>query len=213
MFSCLNKVGKQLRGSFEGRPLDPLDAPSSTNCKKCPIASISNSDQHVILDYIISHSGHDERPYLKVKIFGKTFLGLLDSGATRTIMGENGWEILRSFGVSLDVGDSPNCSVANGNICESLGSASIPIELKGKIKIVDVLIVPTLKHSLILGLDFWKMMGIVPNLNQDCWEFSCDEVEVQKKSENQISDLTDDQKNTLGKFVEEKFELQGDRLG
>lgn len=164
----------------------------------------------------MSHSGNDERPYLKVKIFGKEFLGLLDSGATRTIMGKDSWDQLKSLGISLNVQDAPNCSVANGNVCESLGSVCVPMELMGRIRLVNVLIVPSLKHALILGLDFWKTMEIVPNLNRDCWEFSCDEINEQKKSQSHIidsHDLTEEQRDILNKFIKEKFELQGDRLG
>lgn len=217
MFTYHCDVGKQLRGSSEGRRQNPDDHYASTKEHiSFDQTSHITSEQKVLLDFIISHSGHDERPYLKVKVFGREFLGLLDSGATRTIMGNDSWELLKPFGINLNSEDAPNCSVANGNVCESLGSVCVPMELMGKIKLVNVLIVPSLKHSLILGLDFWKSMEIVPNLNRDCWEFSCDEINVQNKSESQITDsndLSDAQRDTLDKFINKKFELQGDRLG
>lgn len=46
--------------------------------------------QQILLDFVLSHAQGDERPYLSVKIFGLDFLGLLDSGASRTILGSHG---------------------------------------------------------------------------------------------------------------------------
>lgn len=62
------------------------------------------------------------------------------------------WDSSNSVGVFLNVQDTPNCSVANGNVRESLSSVSISMELLGKMKLVNILIVTALKHSLILGL-------------------------------------------------------------
>ncbi|KAL3274936.1 hypothetical protein HHI36_019714 [Cryptolaemus montrouzieri] len=108
-------------------------------------------DQKVILNYIMAHSGKDERPNLKVNLYGEKHMELLDSGATRTIMGKKGWDLLSKSKVVLDTDDAPSCSVVNGESCPSIGSGCLPIDLMGKIKLVNVLIVPSLKHCLILG--------------------------------------------------------------
>ncbi|KAK5643158.1 hypothetical protein RI129_007003 [Pyrocoelia pectoralis] len=42
----------------------------------------------------------------------------------------------------------------------------------GKIKLIDILIVPELSHTLILGMDFWLAMDIVPDLKRNVWQFS-----------------------------------------
>ncbi|KAL3273369.1 hypothetical protein HHI36_014817 [Cryptolaemus montrouzieri] len=103
----------------------------------------------IILDYIIAHSRKDKRLYPKVNIYGEKYMGLLDSGATRTIMGKIGWDLLSKSKVVLDTDDAPSCSVANRESFPSIGSVCLPIDLMGKIKLV--LIVPSLKHCLILG--------------------------------------------------------------
>lgn len=48
------------------------------------------------IDSLFSPVKNDPRPYLKVKIFDIDFIGLLDSGATQTIIGNLGWNKLKS---------------------------------------------------------------------------------------------------------------------
>lgn len=57
------------------------------------------------------------------------------------------------------------CTVANGNHYSILGSIIIPIQLQRKVKVFDVLVVPSLPHSLILCIDFWCRVEITPNLH------------------------------------------------
>jgi hypothetical protein len=38
--------------------------------------------------------------------------------------------------------------------------------------IFEVLLVPEVRHEMILGVDFWAGMGIVPNLRHLTWEFT-----------------------------------------
>lgn len=70
----------------------------------------------VILDYVFSHLSSDQRPYLQVSIFGKTFIGFLDSGASTSIIGIKGWEVITHFNLHLTTDDSPDCIVANGEV-------------------------------------------------------------------------------------------------
>lgn len=72
-----------------------------------------------------------ERPYLQVTVFGKTFLGLLDSGASRTIIGKPGWDILRTLGIPLKRRTS-SCTVASGQRCRIEGEISVPVQLRDR---------------------------------------------------------------------------------
>lgn len=123
-----------------------------------------------VLHYILHHAKGDQRPYLKVDILGQKFLALLDSGSSRTILGSIGWNALQNIGVTLNKCTIEACSVANGQKCRILGSCSLPIRLKDKIKVIDILVIPELPHVLILGWDFWTQMGVVPFLDE--WHFS-----------------------------------------
>lgn len=168
-----------------------------------------------VLDFVLSHAYGDERPYVKVSIFGKSILGLLDSGSNSTLIGGKGWDILKSIGlVSLE-----KCvmqvTVANGQKCSCLGVLRVPIKLRNKEKLVDILVVPDLPHTLILGIDFWRRMGIVPDLRSGEWQFtnsddiSLDMVEVLKSR----SSLTPEETLVLDELVSGVFNKMGTTLG
>ena len=168
-----------------------------------------------ILDYVISHAKGDQRPYLEVNILSKPILGLLDSGANSTIVGEKGWKFLQSLGFTLS-GNIGSCTVANGNSCECIGTVSVPFELEGKVSLVNVLVVPQLSHTLILGIDFWMQMGVVPDLRYNKWHFTDDNFDLTCDIAEAICDqdtLTDEQRNRLNSLLDAKFEEMGSGLG
>lgn len=132
-----------------------------------------NNNISAIISYIIQHSGHDKRPYLKVTIFGIELLGLLDSGASRTVIGKQGWSLLQHL--HLKVQDTPtNCKLANSSLCKSWGSCDVPMKLENKEKLIRVLLVEDIPDQLILGMDFWNAMEIIPHLHSNTWEFAAD---------------------------------------
>lgn len=165
-----------------------------------------------MLDFIISHADGDNRPYLKVDIFGKQILGLLDSGASRTIMGSPGWKLLRDLGLKVNLENSPSCFVANGQNCSSLGTVTVPCKLETKVIVLDILIVPSLSHTLILGMDFWRSMDIIPDLKRDVWSFSSEKSNLLCAIESKDV-LTPEQRECLEHLVESYFNNQGDKLG
>ena len=125
----------------------------------------------MLLDFIIAHAQGDQRPYLEVTVLGIPILGLLDSGATRTIVGLPGFQTFQRLGIKLHKQET-NCTVANGQGCTSIGFMQIPFRLLDRVRILDVLVLPELSHTLILGIDFWRSMEIVPDLKQDIWHFA-----------------------------------------
>lgn len=173
-----------------------------------------------VLDYILAHAGPDERPYLKVEIFGKKLLGLLDTGATHTIVGSSGWKILSDLNIRLNRNGTLVCKVANDQKTSVLGSARVPIKLMDRVKLIDVIVVPDIHHPLILGINFFVSMGIVPNLRKDCWHFDTSTVDkdyqldLAKVTSVQGKDaLTENQRESLDCLVDQYFELMGDKLG
>ncbi|KAJ8964621.1 hypothetical protein NQ317_003848 [Molorchus minor] len=172
------------------------------------LAAISEAaESRAILNYILAHAKNDTRPYLRIDIYGREILGLLDSGATRTFLGGLGWESLKEV-CSLNTPDTPECVVANGQSCTVIGSISLPMTLNGRTKVLDVLVVPSVSHQLILGMDFWKTMQIIPDIFSNSWSFR-DSVEVNTMSTvaiNSIETLTDDQRERLIKEIDATVE-------
>lgn len=178
-----------------------------------PTQTASNPNT-AILNYIFAHARGDERPYLRVTIYGCDFIGLLDSGASRTIMGKPGWDRLEKL-CRLETSNNSKCTVANGSTCAVLGQISLPIKLRTKVKIIKVLIVPDLPQSLILGIDFWTQMEIIPDLHGGEWSFRSD---ISLANQNiagihSTEDLPEEQRQALNKVVENAFRKMGDQLG
>lgn len=88
----------------------------------------SSSDlirNRVKIDYIVSYARNDHCPYLKVSVYSYEFLGLLDLGYTKTVIG---WEVLKNVCVLNPI--SETCSLANGRECEIRRFIRIPVNNK-----------------------------------------------------------------------------------
>lgn len=182
------------------------------------VKSVTTNDvdfpNKIILDYIISHAQGDQRPYLKIEILGCSILALLDSGASRTLVGLPGYELLLSLGLKLQK-ESVTCTVANGQHCSSIGFIQTPITLKSKTKILDIIVLPELSHQIILGIDFWRAMEIVPDMRQDVWHFT-DQSEssfVDICSVQSVKSLSELEKSELNNLIERKFDSMGTEFG
>ena len=82
-----------------------------------------------------------------------------------------------------------------------------------KVHVIDILAIPELSHTLILGVDFWLAMNIVPDLKRDIWHFGT-EFPTPELCGIQVEDnLTHAQRLALNSLLQEKFELMGKSLG
>lgn len=205
-------------GKRTTRELIGRESPSKSNQSTTKIDEFQKDTfaerQKIIIDYVLQHATGDRRPYLKVSVLDYPLLGLLDSGASRTLVGKSGWAILDKLGLKLHK-EETRCSVANGQTCVSLGYVSCPIKVMGKLQIIDVLVIPDIPHTLILGVDFWLTMGIVPDLRQDVWNFSeyntvCDSDILYIQGE---FTLTFEQRTALKNLIDDKLSRMTGTLG
>lgn len=200
LFKTFDVFGKRTSGELTYRESPPENSLAVTRNK-------------IILDYIISHVDHDKRPYLQVSILGRPIVGLLDSGATQTVIGNSGYYILSQLGLKITTRET-KCTVADGGVCISPGYIKTPITLQGKTIWLDILIVPSLKHCLILGIDFWAKMEIVPNMRDDVWHFADDSsLATLENPSDPASFLSEAQQKQLQQLLEDKFSLMGNELG
>lgn len=168
---------------------------------------------NVILDYVLCHTRNDRRPYLRVSIYGKEFLCLLDSGCNVTVLGKYGWEILRNI-CRINKSEMAKCTVANGEECLVSGCVSLPMTLEHRTVLLSVLVVPSLPHELILGVDFWSQMKIVPDLFSDTWCFRKEEGEPARINVIQtVEHLKPGEKKELEKFIEGVFRDMPEGIG
>jgi len=101
--------------------------------------------------------------------------------------------------------------VANGQQAMSIGVVELPMRLRDRIRIVEVLVVTDLPHVLILGYDFWVAMGVVPDLRHNEWHFADNPAQV--GCIDQLSVLTPDQNQHLTQLVDRMKAEMGSSLG
>lgn len=133
-------------------------------------SQVKNSDP-ITVSYRFASRRADPRLYLDVRIFGKSFRALLDSGASRTILGRNGLLVLEKFPARVTTVQNHYVETADGQRHLISGVVNLPISLEGRTKDLQVLVVPNLEQTLILGVDFWDAMHIITDVHSRTWEF------------------------------------------
>jgi hypothetical protein len=141
------------------------------------LPSIINSTK-AALNYLFASSRKDESPQLKVSVCGCEFTALLDSGANRVFVGSAGWQKLRALGFQLHSTRIDSCTLASASEISCIGAVNVPVTLESRVGIFEVLVVPDVRHEMILGIEFWIGMGIVPNLRHLTWEFADSQADV-----------------------------------
>ena len=160
------------------------------------------------IDYLFLPAKNDPRPYLEVSVHGLNFVGLLDSGASQTVIGRSGWDKLKDLSVIHLEKNTSLVKVANGNRCNVLGLVQLPIQLECKVRFIKALVILDIEADIILGIDFWKDMDIVPSFSKlSSWKFG-----------NTVSSLglcaiSIDDRHKLDVMVANFFKEMGSELG
>lgn len=102
----------------------------------------------------------DTRPYVNVKVFGKTYLSLLDSGATITCFGSALADEVISNRSSDLMRFKGNVKTADGQIQRVAGIINVDLSFGEHTKVLRILVVPELKQNVICGIDFWNLFDI-----------------------------------------------------
>lgn len=131
-----------------------------------------SSPMPITVSYRFASRREDPRLFLDVRIFGKVVKALLDSGASRTVLGKNGLSILEKFPARLTPVYNHYVETADSQRHLISGIVTLPISLEGRTKELQVLVVPNLEQNLILGVDFWDAMHLIADVHSRTWEFS-----------------------------------------
>ncbi|KAH8303053.1 hypothetical protein KR059_010889, partial [Drosophila kikkawai] len=154
----------------------------------------------------------DPRPYAEIQISGKTVRGLLDSGASVSLLGRGCRELLET----LDITWKPyyaQVKTANGATQSILGKVSIPMTYRNVTVMMDLFLCPSLEQELYLGVDFWKSFQIAPEVFE--LESIQEEVvpEKEQKEEPEPHNLTGGQKQRLQEIRESFLTFEANGLG
>lgn len=98
----------------------------------------------------------DERPYIEVDLFGRRITGLLDSGASMSVISA---KVLSGGGQTKLLPTQITLKTANQGRLDVLGRIRAPFRYRNQIYVIDTIVVTDLSHDLILGFDFWKQAG------------------------------------------------------
>jgi len=109
------------------------------------------------------YAARDPRPFIPVHLLDRTVYGLLDSGASISCVGG-------SLAVEVDAGRVPframegNAVTADGSPQRIVRRIKVEIKYANIKKSLPIYIVPSLKHDLYLGIDFWKQYDLFPKV-------------------------------------------------
>lgn len=120
-------------------------------------------EQENELDEIFLHLNEDERPFVRIKVLDIPIVGLLDSGARKSVLGGDSEGLIKSCKLKI-FPSNVELSTASGQKLEVRGYVNLPMTFNGTTKIISTFVVPKLKRTLILGTDFWKAFGITPSI-------------------------------------------------
>ena len=100
--------------------------------------------------------------------------GLLDSGSSRTFVNAEGAQVLRDMGLESRASALKDIVVANSSTASISGRFDVPFKVDGLLRIVEVMVVPNLSSTLLLGMDFWRRFHLRP----DFVDLTCEVGEV-----------------------------------
>lgn len=167
---------KKIRDRFNKRKL----------FRKSIVSSIINNDL-------------DDRPYLEVEILGHKIKGLVDTGASVSVLGKDSISFLNKLQIlATPVYKVASIKTANGTEQPIEGSVRVNINYNNKNILMNLLIVPSLTQNLYLGSDFVRNFDLAPALFPNI-----DEIAVEKLDANTHSLDEEEQiklQNVIQKF-------------
>lgn len=137
--------------------------------------AVKQKQKHLNEICSIFQQPNDIRPYATVKILGKSYLGLLDSGATISCIGADFANELLAVNKHIKNIDY-SIRTADGTKCNIAGVIKLDVTYKSDTKNVEFYIIPSLIQNLYLGVNFWKVFKIATNI--------VSEIEVCEMDEN-----------------------------
>lgn len=170
------------------------------------------------VDTIHFHNPDDSRPHLVVDIYGERYHGLLDSGASISILGSEASVIFVNAGVSLhDCGSDEfsKVAMANGSIAVVRGYCFLPVTFQNVTKEIKFYVVPEVQTPLIFGVNFWREFRLAPNIFPDLPAESKPAVRrvSELRSLHHFEELSDTQRAEARAVMRKFEEVSSEKIG
>ncbi|XP_055542851.1 uncharacterized protein LOC129728436 [Wyeomyia smithii] len=164
------------------------------------------------MNEIIIHPENGQRPFVEVSVYGNSLVGLLDSGAHLSILGIGALKLLEKCDLRLFPSEV-SLKTANGQELEVKGTVYLPVTFNEETKVIETLVVPSLKRKILLGINFWNSFHITPTIQKARIESIEVHEDVEPADrlamEHEETLLNDVQKLHLEK-VKKKFKIAGE---
>lgn len=95
-----------------------------------------------------------------MKILDLPVLAMVDTGSNSTVIGNQGFPLLHSLHLPIQHDSCLNITTADGVPQQYMGYISAPVTVNDVTKTVKILIIPSITHNLILGMDFLSLFKI-----------------------------------------------------
>lgn len=105
----------------------------------------------------------DPRPYATIFINGNPYDGLLDSGASVSLLGRGCREMMDNIDIEVESFQT-NVRTASGQPHRILGKVVLNIGYKDVVKPITFYLCPELDQPIYLGVDFWKAFQLAPEI-------------------------------------------------
>nr|XP_012235715.1 PREDICTED: uncharacterized protein LOC105679947 [Linepithema humile] len=143
---------------------------------------------------------------------GRPLAALVDSGSSRTLMGNEGIKLIRALGIPIVRDETSRIRTANGQIATIGQRADIPLRLRGVTRTLSVGLLKELAVPCIVGVDFLHEFRLGMDFATSEWYFadkpkirSCfDAADDAKRICSGLPELTDKQQQRLENFFLEK---------
>lgn len=152
----------------------------------------------------------DRRFYADIKILNQKFVGLLDSGATISVVSRNFIVKISGLGLTQHKTAVEKVSTADGTYHTIDTLVHLPIQFKDSYKVVPFYIMDRLKHDIILGMTFFESFNL--SIGQVNSAIDISEVAVAHPVISR-DELTKSQKECLDKLLEDMGAELGNGLG
>ncbi|KAM8702067.1 hypothetical protein ACLKA7_001867 [Drosophila subpalustris] len=119
--------------------------------------------KRLVVEAVARSAQPDPRVFAEFSLGGRQMRGLLDSGASESLLGRG----CRELAEELDLPVKPYVSIvrtASGEDRSIIGRMVVPVEYKGEIRQVEMYLCPYLEQTAYLEIDFWRIFGIAPEV-------------------------------------------------
>lgn len=181
-----------------------------------PALNNSNLDKKSLIQLNISSVlpciSKDRRPYISITIKGREFLGLLDSGAQVSVLGNGSHQIFLDLGFNLESA-SHTVLTADGRHQDVIGIMHLPVKVKRRIRLTKFIVVPSISIDVILGIDFWNHFKLFSKLSHEISFVTSSGKPFELLPITSVSGLSTEQKERLDQVIKHFEDISYEHKG